>query len=37
VNTEIKQQYLKLNYRAGYFANTTGTEPAPTRKRSGNQ
>jgi len=37
VNPELKQQNLKLNYRAGYFAKTTGAEPAPTRKRSGNQ
>jgi Ca-activated chloride channel homolog len=37
VNPELKQQSLKLNYRAGYFAKTTGPEPAPTRKRSGNQ
>jgi len=35
VNPELKQQNLKLNYRAGYFAKTTGTEPAGTRKRSG--
>src|SRR5215208_2038425 len=31
VNPELKQQ-LKLNYRAGYFAKTTGAEPS-TRKR----
>jgi Ca-activated chloride channel homolog len=37
VNPELKQQNLKLNYRAGYFAKTTGPEPAATRKRSGNQ
>ena len=35
INPELKQQSLKLNYRAGYFAKTTGTEPAATRKRSG--
>ena len=37
VNPDLKQQNLKLNYRAGYFAKTTGPEPAATRKRSGNQ
>jgi VWFA-related protein len=37
VNPELKQQNLKLNYRAGYFAKTTGPEPAATRKRSGDQ
>jgi len=37
VNPDLKQQNLKLNYRSGYFAKTTGTEPATTRKRSGNQ
>jgi VWFA-related protein len=37
VNPDLKQQNLKLNYRAGYFAKTTGPEPAPTRKRSGDQ
>jgi len=36
VNPALKQQNLKLNYRAGYFAKTTG-EPAPTRKRSNDQ
>ena len=36
-NPELKQQNLKLNYRAGYFAKTTGPEPAGTRKRSGDQ
>jgi VWFA-related protein len=37
VNPDLKQQNLKLNYRAGYFAKTTGSEPASTRKRTGNQ
>jgi len=37
VNPDLKQQNLKLNYRAGYFAKTTGTDPATTRKRSGDQ
>jgi VWFA-related protein len=37
INPELKQQNLKLNYRAGYFAKTTAAEPAGTRKRSGNQ
>ncbi|HEU4837278.1 MAG TPA: VWA domain-containing protein [Pyrinomonadaceae bacterium] len=37
VSPELKQQNLKLNYRAGYFAKTTGPDPAATRKRSGNQ
>jgi len=37
VNPELKQQNLKLNYRAGYFAKTTGPEPPATRKRTGNQ
>lgn len=37
INPELKQQNLKLNYRAGYFAKTTGPEPATTRKRTGNQ
>ena len=37
VNPSLKQQNLKLNYRAGYFAKTTGPEPPATRKRSGNQ
>src|SRR5215203_116497 len=32
VNPTLKQQDLKLNYRAGYFAKTSGPEPA-TRKR----
>src|SRR5215207_2873476 len=36
VNPALKQQDLKLNYRAGYFAKTTGGEPA-TRKRSPDQ
>lgn len=34
VNPALKQQSLKLNYRAGYFAKTTNADPA-TRKRSG--
>ena len=37
VNPELKQQNLKLNYRSGYFAKTTGPEPAATRKRSQDQ
>lgn len=37
VNPALKQQNLKLNYRAGYFAKTTGPEPPATRKRSGDQ
>jgi len=37
VNPDLKQQNLKLNYRAGYFAKTTGPEPTTTRKRSGDQ
>src|SRR5436190_5423209 len=32
INPAFKQQSLKLNYRAGYFAKTTGSDPA-TRKR----
>lgn len=36
VNPALKQENLKLNYRAGYFAKTVGTEPA-TRKRSNDQ
>jgi Ca-activated chloride channel homolog len=32
INPNLKQQDLKLNYRTGYFAKTTGAEPA-TRKR----
>lgn len=36
VNPALKQQNLKLNYRAGYFAKTTSPEPA-TRKRSNEQ
>ena len=32
INPGLKQKDLKLNYRSGYFAKTTGTEPA-TRKR----
>src|SRR5215203_3968960 len=32
MNPTLKQQDLKLNYRAGYFAKTSGPEPA-TRKR----
>ena len=36
VNPALKQQNLKLNYRSGYFAKTTGPEPPTTRKRSGN-
>ena len=37
MNPALKQQNLKLNYRAGYFAKTTGPEPPATRKRSGDQ
>lgn len=37
VNPALKQQSLKLNYRAGYFAKTGATEPPTTRKRSGDQ
>jgi Ca-activated chloride channel homolog len=33
VNPALRDQNLKLNYRSGYFAKTTGTEPA-TRKRT---
>src|SRR5215470_9598723 len=33
VNPDLKQQSLKLNYRAGYFAKTGATEPPTTRKR----
>jgi VWFA-related protein len=32
INPNLKQKDLKLNYRSGYFAKTTGAEPA-TRKR----
>ena len=32
INPALRQQNLKLNYRAGYFAKTTAPEPA-TRKR----
>lgn len=32
VNSALKQRELKLNYRSGYFAKTSGAEPA-TRKR----
>jgi VWFA-related protein len=37
VNPDLKQQNLKLNYRAGYFAKTGANEPPTTRKRSGDQ
>jgi len=33
VNPNLKQQNLKLNYRSGYFAKTSGPQPT-TRKRS---
>ncbi|HEV8428454.1 MAG TPA: VWA domain-containing protein [Pyrinomonadaceae bacterium] len=33
INPEMKQQNLKLNYRAGYFAKTDGPQPPTTRKR----
>ena len=36
VNPDLKQQNLKLNYRSGYFAKTSGAEPA-TRKRTQDQ
>lgn len=36
VNPALKQQNLKLNYRAGYFAKSATPEPA-TRKRVNNQ
>lgn len=36
VSPGLRQQNLKLNYRSGYFAKTTGPEPA-TRKRSQDQ
>jgi VWFA-related protein len=32
INPSLKQQSLKLNYRTGYFAKTTGPDPG-TRKR----
>ena len=35
VNPELRQQNLKLNYRAGYFAKTAAPETPATRKRSG--
>jgi hypothetical protein len=37
LNPALKQQNLKLNYRAGYFAKTTGPEAPATRKRSNDQ
>src|SRR5262245_47332090 len=37
LNPALKQQNLKLNYRTGYFAKTTGADPAATRKRSQDQ
>jgi VWFA-related protein len=33
MNPTLKQQNLKLNYRAGYFAKTDGPQPPTTRKR----
>ena len=33
INPAMKQQDLKLNYRAGYFAKTDGPQPPATRKR----
>ncbi|HET6976877.1 MAG TPA: VWA domain-containing protein [Pyrinomonadaceae bacterium] len=33
INPTLKQQNLKLNYRAGYFAKTGATDPPGTRKR----
>ena len=35
VNPELKQQNLKLNYRAGYFAKTATPETPAKRKSSG--
>ena len=35
VNPALKQQSLKLNYRAGYFAKTANADPPATRKRTG--
>lgn len=37
LNPALKQQNLKLNYRSGYFAKTTGPETPATRKRSNDQ
>ena len=36
VNPELKQQNLKLNYRAGYFAKT-GTPETPAKRKSSGQ
>ena len=33
VNPAFKQQDLKLNYRAGYFAKTGGPQPPPTTRK----
>lgn len=33
VNPALKQQELKLNYRAGYFAKTGGPQPPPTTRK----
>ncbi|HKU78165.1 MAG TPA: VWA domain-containing protein [Pyrinomonadaceae bacterium] len=33
INPALKQQDLKLNYRAGYFAKTDAPQPPATRKR----
>jgi VWFA-related protein len=33
INPALKQQELKLNYRAGYFAKTDGPQTPGTRKR----
>lgn len=35
VNPELKQQNLKLNYRAGYFAKTAASDAPAKRKSSG--
>lgn len=37
MNPTLKQQNLKLNYRAGYFAKTDGPAAPATRKRSQDQ
>ena len=35
VNPELRQQNLKLNYRAGYFSKTAGSDAPGKRKSSG--
>ncbi len=37
VNPELKQQNLKLNYRAGYFAKTGGAPETPAKRKSSGQ